>query len=657
MNTVGVLSDLQERIQAGYVMLLLRTFEEQRWEELLAELSLDLERAFVTWSFTSGPQPCLDENCPVPDPLTFLNQIEKYPGEHVFLLKDMHHLFDQPEINRKLRDLVPILRRQRKVLLFLTPVVSVPLELQKEIGVIHLPLPGPDDFRGLLQEILAEREREGLDLPGSRDQDKLIQAVLGLTLDEARRAYGKVFASNETFSEAFFPALVAEKRHLIQGSDFLEFFDLEEGVDDIGGLDGLKEWVQQRANAFTSDAKTLGISNPRGVLLTGIQGCGKSLSARVIARIFGFPLVRLDIGALLEGARGRSEQNLRDVLQVIESISPAVLWLEEIDKAFAGFDDEAANDATMSRLVGRFLTWLQEHSAPVFVIATANNISKLPPEMLRRGRFDELFFVDLPNFEERQEIYRVHLAKRGWNPEKFDLESLSDQSDGFSGAEIEQVVNSAVIEAHAEGRLPSQEDLETARERTVPLSVTMEDEIFHLREWARSRCRQATIDYRVMQVMEDEQRKGETISYASDVPVRWKQLAEHGQFQSAIQAFVEAVDNVTWGRLLREFEPYLPTRGDYGLVLRSDPKVVLCVRMSRELADFVAEYLEGRRLYLHPVSFDEVPETERPALPALDELPESKLERPVWLPTTIRLLPPRGGSGRMTRVARIRMGK
>ncbi|SFI17004.1 AAA family ATPase [Planctomicrobium piriforme] len=655
MKTSDILQDLNRRILAGYSILLLRTYEEQRWEEHLSDLALDLERGLVTWSETAGPQPPLDQFDTPPGVLGFLSLIEKYPSDHLFLLKDLHAHLSHPEVSRKLRDLLPRLKATRKTLLLMSPVDTLPVELMKDVTILDLPLPGPDEFRGVLRESLSPDAPEFALSP--REEDRLVQAVLGLTQEEARRAFAKVLQGTDGFNEELFPRLVAEKRHLIQGSNLLEFFDLDEGLGDIGGLDGLKEWVQQRANAFSPDAKSRGISNPRGVLLAGVQGCGKSLSARAIARIFGFPLVRLDIGALLESSRGGSEQNLRDVLRLMETIAPAILWLEEIDKAFAGFDDEASNDATMSRLVGRFLTWLQEHQAPVFVVATANNVAKLPPEMLRRGRFDELFFVDLPNYHERLDIYRIHLAKRGWKPEKFDLDSLSDQSEGYSGAEIEQVVNSAIIEAHAQNRLPTQADFAAARELTVPLSVTMEDEIFALREWARTRCRAATLDFRVMQVMEDEQRKGEFVDYELHEQPKWMQFAEHGQFASAMQAFIEMYDNVHWAKLLHEFQPYFETKGDYGLVLRSDPKIALCIRISRELVDMLGEYIDGRRIYLHPLELSEVPLAERPSIPAIEKLPDQKVDRPVWYPTKLRVIPPREGSGRLARVARIRMGK
>jgi ATP-dependent 26S proteasome regulatory subunit len=657
MATTDALDDLRRRIIAGYPILLLRTYEEQRWEDELADLALEVERGLVTWSATSGFQPPLGANSDTATVLEGLRQIDSYPAEHLFLLKDLHPYLAEPEIVRKLRDMLPALTRERKTLLLMSPVESLPVELIKDVTVIELPLPGPEEIRGQLHQCLAEAGLTGASAITSRQEDRLVQAVLGLTTAEARNAFSKVLLGIDGFTEEVFPRLVAEKRHLIQGANLLEFFDLDEGLEDIGGLDSLKEWVQQRANAFAPEAQARGISNPRGVLLAGIQGCGKSLSARAIARILGFPLVRLDIGALLESARGGSEQNLRDVLKLMETIAPAVLWLEEIDKAFAGFDEEASSDATMSRLVGRFLTWLQEHRAPVFVVATANNVAKLPPEMLRRGRFDELFFVDLPNFHERLAIYRIHLAKRGWKPEKFDLDRLSEESDGYSGAEIEQVVNSAIIEAHAQNRMPTQIDLSEARERTVPLSVTMEDEIFQLREWARSRCRQATMDYRLIEVMEAEQRRGELPQAEKSENPKWVQLAEHGQLAAAIVEYVRLLDHVQWGQLLEDLGPYANLRGDYGLVLRSDPKVAICIRISRELADLLCEYIDGKRLYLNRISLEEVAAGERPQLPAIDDLIETRVNRAVWLPTKLRLVPPPGGSGRLAHVARIKMGK
>jgi len=657
MTTTDALQDLRRRILAGYSLLLLQTYEEERWENELADLALEMEQGLVTWSATAGAQPVLEQSSAPASPEVFLSQIERYPREHLFLLKDLHLYFDRPDVIRKLRDLLPHLAAERKTLLMMSPVETLPLELLKDVTVIELPLPGVIEMRGQLQQARRLNQTEAPEPLDKELEERLAKAVLGLTLKEASRAFCNVLQDIDKIDEDIFPRLVAEKRHLIQGSNLLEFFDLEEGLADIGGLDGLKEWMQQRANAFTSDAQTRGITSPRGVLLAGVQGCGKSLSARVIARILGFPLVRMDIGALLESARGSSEQNLRDVLNLMETIAPAVLWLEEIDKAFGGYDSGDGGDATMSRIVARFLTWLQEHSAPVFVVATANKVNALPPELLRRGRFDEMFFVDLPNFEERKEIFQIHLCRRGWKPEKFDLIHLAEQADGFSGAEIEEVVNSAIIESFADQRVLSQKDLEEARERTVPLSVTMEDEIFQLREWARTRCRAATMEYRVMEVLEEEHRRGEVTQFEEPALPKWMELAEHGQLAAAIIEHVRLHDSVSWGKLLHDFAAYGKQRGEYGLVLKADPKVVICVRISRELADIFCDYIDGRRLYLNPLPASDVKPADRPQLPVVESLGKERASKAVWFPTTIRLLPPSTGSGRLAQVTRIKMGK
>ena len=656
MTTTEVLEDLRSRILAGYPVLLLQTYEEDRWENELADLALEVERGLVTWSFANGPRPVISSQQDGLDPARFLDQLKEYPEDHLFLLKDLHLHLKRPDVIRKLRDLLPELVARRQTLLLMSPVDDLPVELLKDVTVLSLPLPGPDEVRRELVKVLAHDEFREFKLEAV-GEDRLLQAVLGLTAIEARQAFAKVLRGETSVTEDVLARLVAEKRHLIQGSRLLEFFDLDEGSDAIGGLESLKEWIVERVSAFSSEARNQGIASPRGVLLAGVQGCGKSLSARVIARMLGFPLVRMDLGSLLESTRGGSEQNLREVLNLAETIAPAVLWIEEIDKAFSDMSEFAQSDATISRLLGRFLTWLQEHRAPVFVVATANQVASLPPELLRRGRFDEIFFVDLPNYHERMEILRIHLAKRGWKPEKFDIGELSSETEGYNGAELEQIVNSAIIESFARNRMPTQDDLLLARERTVPLSVTMEDEIFALREWARTRCRPATRDSRVIQVLEEERRRGELTEDAPKGTPKWAQLAEHGQLASAIVEFIREHDNVLWTMLLNALSKYVETQGEYGIVLRSDPKIAITLRVSREIADTMCDYVSGKRLYLHPVHIEDVPTEDRPQLPILESLPEDRVSHPVWFPTMLRLLPPEQGSGKLGSVARVRMGR
>jgi len=661
MTTSEVLDDLRSRVLSGYPVLMLRTFEEQRWESELAELALEMDRGLVTWSVTSGLQPPVSaaHNGHGADAVAFLDEIAAYPTEHLFLLKDLHPHLHDPRVVRKLRDLLPQYRREQKTLLLMGPVDELPLELSKEISTIELPLPGIEELRQELNSVLEERDAPTPLEIDVKQVEHLLNSVLGLTAQEARKAFARALQGREDVNDEVYAELVAEKRHMVQGSQLLEFFDLDESVDDIGGLDGLKEWIAQRSEAFSLDARERGIGNPKGVLLVGVQGCGKSLSAKAIARLLGFPLVRLDLSTLLEATRGSSEQNLRDVLHVMETIAPSVLWLEEIDKAFAGFDDEATTDATVSRILGRFLTWLQEHQEPVFVVATANNVTRLPPELLRRGRFDDLFFVDLPNYTERQEIFTIHLKRRGWKADKFDIDDLAEKTDGFSGAEIETIVNSAVIESYSQGRLLTQQDLVESRNVTVPLSVTMEDQLFQLREWARTRCRPATLDSRLRQVMEQEIRRGETkvADGAGVIPEhKWKELAEHGLLDAALVELVRVYDALPLNKLEAEFNAYMPTMGEYGLSLKGNSRVVVWTRISKDLADLVIRFIEGKRLYLHPATVEAYASGRRLTLRALEELPADKLEEPAWLPTTLRLIPSGLGS-RLSRVARIRMGR
>ena len=659
MTTADVLDDLRSRILSRYSLLSLRTYEEDRWESLLADLALEVERGLVVWSITSGAQPPLDPSGePASDPLVLLDQIARFDPDHVFLLKDFHPYLGDPRVIRKIRDLLPLLAEQRKTLLWIGPVENTPVELVKDVTALELPLPGLDEIAEVLRDVAVEH------LPDTvltRDQeDHMVKAVLGLTLREARKAFARALTGREEINEEVYPALVREKRHMVQGSDLLEFFDLDESIDNIGGLEALKDWVKQRSEAYSTDARERGISYPKGVLLAGVQGCGKSLSAKAIARVLGFPLVRMDIANLLESTRGGSEQNLREVLRLMEMIAPSVLWLEEIDKAFAGVSDEAGGgDATMSRIIARFLTWLQEHTSPVFVVATANNVSKLPPELLRRGRFDEMFFVDLPNFYERKIIFEIHLRKRGWKADKFDIEELSNLTEGYSGAEIEQIVNSAIIESYSHGRMLSQKDLIDAQELLVPLSVTMEDQIFALREWARTRCRPATPDSRIMQIMEEEERRGEQdVQDGSGAApkLKWMELAEHGQIAPAVVEHVRFYDNVTFDRLLADFAKYTDTAGEFGLVLREDTKVVTWTRMTQAMADIIADFVLKKRIYLNPSTEEAYANTKRPNLPVVTELTDAKVEKASWMPLVMRLVPPRGGSAKFGKLARIRMG-
>ena len=294
--------------------------------------------------------------------------------------------------------------------------------------------------------------------------------------------------SGEDVNEVF-----AEKQQIIRKSGLLEYYAASEDFSNVGGLAVLKDWLNKRAVAFTDEARAFGLPAPKGILLLGVQGCGKSLCAKAVSRLWQLPLLRFDMGRMFGSFIGSSEENVRRAIAVAESVAPAILWVDEIDKAFAGSQSSGATDGgTTARVFGTFLTWLSEKNAPVFVVATANDVSQLPPELLRKGRLDEIFYVDLPSEEERGEIFRIHLAKRGRDPKNFDLPALAAASRDFSGAEIEEAIISALYDAFYSRQELTTEHVLTALAQTVPLAKTMDEKISHLRHWAEGRARHAS---------------------------------------------------------------------------------------------------------------------------------------------------------------------
>jgi len=671
MSTTNVIDILRERIQCHFPVLFLNTHEEDRWESELANLALDMERGLVIWTATDGASPPLDSQTgDHHSPGDFLHQITAYPRDHVFLLKDFHPFLKDPFVVRRLRDVIPMLTEQNKTILLMGPDSTVPIELQRDSVSIELPLPGLEDLREELRELLIQRQHQGEANVRLTEQqeEKLLKAVAGLTTKQVRQALSRALLGRSKVDSEVYAALIAEKKYMVQGSDMLEFQELAEGAKDIGGLDALKAWVGTRAEAFSEKARQKGIPSPKGVLLLGVQGCGKSLTSRAIAQMLAFPLVRLDVSTLLSGGLGESEKNLRDVLNLMEMIAPAVLWMDEVEKGFAGVGEEGS-DSTMIRLMGRFLTWMQEKKAPVFVVATANSVTGLPPEMLRRGRFDELFFVDLPNYHERQTILKIHLKKQGLDPANFDLGHLSDKSEGYSGAEIEQSVQTAVIENYTRGGDLEQKQIEDSIDDTVPLSVTMEEKIFELREWARSRCRPATPDSRVLQMLEEEHREktGEAPpemfnliddedTDEPDDAFNWKTMIAEGRVQAGLLEYVSEQDDVTLAELQQAVTDHVEAAGEFGLALRADPHVVIWHGMSAEIAAPLAKLISDRKLYLHQVSGSRYGnDAASVTLPKLAALTNDRLSKTGWLPVTISAVAPEEVDERLVRVARMKL--
>jgi SpoVK/Ycf46/Vps4 family AAA+-type ATPase len=375
-------------------------------------------------------------------------------------------------------------------------VQEIPTELEKEVTVLNHPLPAREDLSLLLDKIIDDvkqfhQVKIELDEAG---RERLLQAALGLTLGEAENVFAKIIVKDERLSGEDVNEVFAEKQQIIRKNGLLEYYATNESFAHVGGLAVLKDWLQRRALALTEQARAFGLPAPKGILLLGVQGCGKSLCAKAVSSMWQLPLLRFDMGRMFGSLVGSSEENVRKAIAVAESVAPAILWVDEIDKAFAGSQGSGATDGgTTARVFGTFLTWLSEKTAPVFVVTTANDISQLPPELLRKGRLDEIFYVDLPSEEERAEIFPIHLAKRQRDPQKFDIPALVERSKDFSGAEIEEAVISALYDAfYTQQELSTAHVLEALRQ-TVPLSKTMDEQISRLRSWAEGRARNASV--------------------------------------------------------------------------------------------------------------------------------------------------------------------
>ena len=487
-----VLEELSLSVRARYPYIYLLTFEEDRAMRAIAEVAEQLDRALWTWTAGEGligPEGLAIEDSTAPE--RALAELDQLTGPGILVLKDLHPYIERPGIVRRMRDLRARLWARQWSLILLSPTATVPAELEKEIVVIDVPLPGLKEVAVLFHALLRGEKLEiDIDL-----FERFVKASLGLTEDEIKRVYSKILLRSGTFGDDQLREVIAEKRQIIRRSQYLQFYDLDHSIGDVGGLDNLKEWLGSRRDSFSEKARKYGLPQPKGLFLLGVQGCGKSLTAKAVADLWKMPLLRLDAGALVLAA-GSAEEGLRRTIAVAESMAPAILWIDEIEKAFAGVGDSADGSAAAARIFGNFITWLQEKTAPVFVVATANDVRSLPPEMLRKGRFDDIFWVDLPNVHERSIIFGIHLRKRGRDPADYDTWKLAEGTEKYSGAEIEQAVIDAMFDAFALEREFETDDILRAVRRSVPLAVTMDQSIKRLKEWARDRTRPATYDSR-----------------------------------------------------------------------------------------------------------------------------------------------------------------
>lgn len=471
-------------LRARYPLLYLPTQEEERVEAAIAQCAKNLgNRAVYSWDFVDGYQGnANDAGAGKRNPLQALELVESLPptAAIVFILRDFHRFLDDVAIARKLRNLARRLKSQPKNIVILAPTLSIPDELSEVLTVVEFPLPCEAEIRAEIARLLSTTGQQ----LETRVLDELVRSCQGLSMERIRRVLARAIATHREIQAADVELILEEKRQTIRQTQILDFYPTTANITDIGGLDNLKDWLLRRGGAFSDQARQYGLPHPRGLLLVGIQGTGKSLTAKAIAHHWHLPLLRLDVGRLFAGLVGESESRTRQMIQLAEALAPCILWIDEIDKAFAGLDGRG-DSGTTSRVFGTFITWMAEKTSPVFVVATANDIQALPPEMLRKGRFDEIFFVGLPTQEERKAIFTVHLQRlRPQTLKQYELNRLAYETPDFSGAEIEQVLIEAMHIGFSQNRDFTTDDILAAASQTIPLARTAQTQIEFLQEWA-----------------------------------------------------------------------------------------------------------------------------------------------------------------------------
>lgn len=493
MASSSVDVELETLIRARYPIIYIVSWEEKRVEDALRVIARDRGKKIFFWTITQGMviNPNHRDNA-TRDPIAALDFVMDSRDQALFVLKDYHAFINDVTVTRRLRDLTTALKTSYKTLIILAPVLKLPSELEKDVTVVDYGLPDHEDLDQLLEGIIQSvKENPQVDTVLSDiERDQVLKAAQGLTANEAENVFAKSLVEKHRFDV---DVILSEKEQIIRKSGILEYYPFNEQITDVGGLDMLKEWMEKRTVAFTEKARDFGLPAPRGVLLLGVQGCGKSLSAKAIGSLWRLPLLRLDVGRIFAGIVGSSEENMRKAIRVAESVAPCILWLDELEKGFSGTQSSGMSDGgTTSRVFGTFLTWMQDKKAAAFVVATSNDVTSLPPELLRKGRFDEIFFIDLPSRDERVAIFKIHLTKRKRNPDNFDLIALAECTPGFSGAEIAAAVEDALYDAFDETKELTTESIIMAARNTVPLSMTMRERIEELRDWANTRARLAS---------------------------------------------------------------------------------------------------------------------------------------------------------------------
>lgn len=484
--------ELRLLVNSRQPIITVETPEEERLEQMLREVAAELEVPLYGWTVTAGlakSDGAAMYNTEQPEQA--LANIPLIHGDAIFLLKDFARYCDNDRICRRLRDMAEKFRTARRAIVISAASLHLPAELESEAAPFQLSLPTAEELLPGVKSVIAEVSREQrvtvtLDLAGMM---QVAQNLVGLSGEEAMRTLRMCVLSRGRVDAGLSDEVMNAKRQALRSDGLIEMVRRDTSFGDVAGLKRLREWIEKRKSALTPEGQRFGLVPPKGILITGVQGCGKSLAARAVAGEWGFELARLDAGSLYDKYVGESEKKLHKALEQAQKLSPMVLWIDEIEKAFASGSASGDADAGLSqRLLATLLTWMQDRESGVFLAATSNNISMLPPEMMRKGRFDEIFFVDLPGTKARAALFELHLKKRGRDTSAFDLAKLASGSEGFSGAEIEQVIVAGLYTAFAQKQQLSTEVLLAEMHATQPLSVTRAEEVEAIREWARTRA-------------------------------------------------------------------------------------------------------------------------------------------------------------------------
>ncbi|MDI7261930.1 MAG: AAA family ATPase [Thermodesulfobacteriota bacterium] len=487
-----ILQDLKKIILSKASIVYILSDEEDRVEGLLKELSTTFQprpKLFIWTPFQGlvGEEETVEDS---KGSLDALDKIIQRTDQAFYLFEGIHSLMEgDPLLTRKMKEVHRALRNRYATLFIIAPVLFVPEELRRDMIIYELPMPDAVEVERILNSVIsgsphAAKLTESLT---PELKEKMVKSALGLSLDQVARAFRSALIGRTTLDASLVNVVLEEKGQLIRKSGILNLVTNGPRLDEIGGLENLKDWLRKRSKVLSSEGKSFGLHLPKGVLITGLSGCGKSLCAKVFASFWEVPLLHLDMARLYDGTLGEPEEALQVALRTAESVAPSVLWIDEIEAGIS-IQSQKAGGGTQSRVFASFLTWMQEKNVFVFIAATANVIELLPPEVLRKGRFDQIFFVTLPNPQERKAIFSIHLKKNGADLSHISLDMLVKVTEGFNGAEIEQAVNGAMIEAFNSGRPINEQDIIISAGNIVPLSITMREEIGKMERWAYNRA-------------------------------------------------------------------------------------------------------------------------------------------------------------------------